>query len=82
MGLPIAGSDEALVGYEDAIREDKYGGIQRANTVKEYVKAIWAFSKMDTRDLVQIAFQNKNIFEKYYTFETAKKVVEKCMNEF
>lgn len=81
MGLPIAGSDEALVGYEDAIREDKLSGIQRANTVEEYVKAIWSFSRMNAHELVQIEVANKNIFEKYYTFKTAKKIIEKCMME-
>lgn len=81
MGLPIAGSDEALVGYEDAIREDKLGGIRRANTVEEYVQAIQDFSKLDEHQLGQITMQNMNIFERYYTFDTAKKIVEKCMNE-
>ena len=82
MGLPIAASDEALVGYEDAISEDKFGGIQRANTVEEYVRAIWSFSKKNNHELEQIAIENKKIFEKYYTFETAKRIIDKCMSEF
>ncbi|WP_281739018.1 glycosyltransferase [Acidaminococcus fermentans] len=81
MGLPIAGSDEALVGYEDAIREDKLGGIQRVNNVEEYVQAIWIFSRMNTHELAQIEVENKNIFKKYYTFDTAKRTIEKCMME-
>ena len=81
MGLPIAGSDEALVGYEDAIRDDKLGGIRRANTVAEFTQIIREFLEMDGRNLLRVAFQNKNIFNKYYTFKKAKEVIENCMAE-
>lgn len=79
MGLPIAGSNEALVGYEDAIKEDRFCGIQRANTVEEYIKAIQNFSELEESKLIQIAINNKNIFNKYYTYETARKLIEKMM---
>lgn len=81
MGLPIAGSDEALVGYEDAIGDDKLGGIRRANTAAEFTQIIREFLEMDERNLLRVAFQNKNIFNKYYTFKKAKEVIEHCMAE-
>lgn len=81
MGLPIAGSDEALVGYEDAIVDDKLGGIRRANTAAEFTQIIREFLEMDGRNLLRVAFQNKNIFNKYYTFKKAKEVIENCMAE-
>lgn len=81
MGLPIAGSDEALVGYEDAIGDDKLGGIRRANTAAEFTQIIREFLEMDGRNLLRVAFQNKNIFNKYYTFKKAKEVIENCMAE-
>lgn len=81
MGLPIAGSDEALVGYEDAIGDDKLGGIRRANTAAEFTQIIREFLEMDGRNLLRVAFQNKNIFNKYYTFKKAKEVIENCMTE-
>lgn len=81
MGLPIAGSDEALVGYEDAIGDDKLGGIRRANTAAEFTQIIREFLEMDERNLLRVAFQNKNIFNKYYTFKKAKEVIEYCMTE-
>lgn len=79
MGLPIAGSDEALVGYEDAIRDDKLGGIRRANTVAEFTQAIRKFSEMGEQELMRIALENKNLFKKYYTFETAKKLIKRIL---
>lgn len=81
MGLPIAGSDEALVGYEDAIGDDKLGGIRRANTAAEFTQIIREFLEMNERNLLRVAFQNKNIFNKYYTFKKAKEVIEHCMTE-
>lgn len=81
MGLPVAGSDEALVGYEDAIRDDKLGGIRRANTAAEFTQIIREFLEMDEQNLLRVAFQNKNIFNKYYTFEKAKEVIGNCMAE-
>lgn len=81
MGLPIAGSDEALVGYEDAIGDDKLGGIRRANTAAEFTQIIREFLEMDGRNLLRVAFQNKNIFNKYYTFKKAKEAIENCMAE-
>ena len=79
MGLPIAGSDEALVGYEDAIRDDKLGGIRRANTAAEFTHAIRKFSEMGEQDLMRISLENKNLFNKYYTFETAKKLINSIL---
>lgn len=76
MGLPIAGSDEALVGYEDAIGDDKLGGIRRANTVAEFTQVIRKFSEIGEQELMRIALENKNLFNKYYTFETTKKLIK------
>lgn len=81
MGLPIAGSDEALVGYEEAIKDDKLYGIQRANAVEEYVHAIQTFAEMDDRMLLQIKCQNVQLFQKYYTFKRAKKLVSELISK-
>ncbi|MDD7196903.1 MAG: glycosyltransferase [Dialister sp.] len=81
MGLPIAGSDEALVGYEEAIKDDKLYGIQRANAVEEYVHAIQTFAEMDDGMLLQIKCQNVQLFQKYYTFKRAKKLVSELISK-
>lgn len=81
MGLPIAGSDEALVGYEEAIKDDKLYGIQRANAVEEYVHAIQTFAEMDDGMLLQIECQNVQLFQKYYTFKRAKKLVSELISK-
>ena len=81
MGLPIAGSDEALVGYEEAIKDDKLYGIQRANAVEEYVHAIQTFAEMDDGMLLQIKCQNVQLFQKYYTFKRAKNLVSELISK-
>lgn len=82
MGLPIAGSNEALVGYEDAMKEDKLHAIIKANSFNEYVKAINLFLTAGEKSLLEIKIQNQRIFNKYYSFDIAKKCIENMMNEF
>jgi len=81
MGLPIAGSDEALVGYEDAIRDDKLHAIIRANSVDEYVEAINLLFASGEKNLMEIEIQNQQIFCKHYSFDIAKKCIENIMTK-
>ena len=81
MGLMIVASDEALVGYEDAIQKDKLGGINRANSTNEYIACIDKYLKYSNEDLEDISKQNKRIFHEYYTYQTSRKKVESLLNE-
>lgn len=81
MGLPIVGSDEALVGYEDAIRDDKLHAIIRANSVDEYVEAINLLFASGEKNLMEIEIQNQQIFCKHYSFDIAKKCIENIMTK-
>lgn len=81
MGLMIVASDEALVGYEDAIQKDKLGGINRASSKNEYIACIDKYLKCSNEDLEDISKQNKRIFYEYYTYQTSRKKVESLLNE-
>lgn len=81
MGLMIVASDEALVGYEEAIQKDKLGGINRANSTNEYIACIDKYLKCSNEDLEDISKQNKRIFHEYYTYQTSRKKVESLLNE-
>jgi hypothetical protein len=81
LGLMIAASDEALVGYEAAIREDKLHGILRCNNAEEYVAAIRRFDELSGQELKQIAEQNQQIFERYYTFSAARNAVRNIIQK-
>lgn len=82
MGLPIVGSDEALVGYDDAIHEDTLHAISRANSVAEYIEVINRFFDTEVKELLKIEIQNKQIFNKHYSFNIAKICVEDIMDSF
>lgn len=81
MGLMIAASDEALVGYEEALKEDYIGGIQRVNSVDEYKYAIDSFIATSKSDLIAISEQNINLFKKYYSYERSREVISKICTE-
>ena len=79
LGLPIVASDEALVGYEEALDADILCGIKRANTVLEYVQVIKNFENMTNEAMINILEQNKMIFHKYYDFNRAYKTIKKIL---
>lgn len=79
MGLLIAASDEALIGYEKALSEsDK--GIIRANTAKEYHEAIEQYLKSDTSTLNRICMENMELYHKYFSYETSRREIA-CLCE-
>lgn len=79
MGLMIAASNEALVGYEEAIQDDQLNGIIRANTVDEYNKALCTYIDASSEELNHIGRQNMNIFNQYYSFNRSRKVIEETI---
>lgn len=81
MGLMIAASDEALVGYEDALKDDHLNGIIRANTVDEYKEALSIYLDMSTEQLTRIEKQNIDIFNRYYSFDRSRYIIEKMIEE-
>ena len=79
MGLMIVASDEALVGYEEAL-EECGNGIIRANSSIEFCKAINIYLQMNDESLEEISFNNKKVFEKYYSFERSRSCINKVVN--
>lgn len=81
MGLMIAASDEALVGYEEAEKEDRLGGILRVNSTEEYKKAINSYMHIADDQLTMIAKQNIELYKKYYSYDRSRKVICKMCSE-
>lgn len=81
MGLMIAASDEALIGYEDAIEKDKLHGIVRANTADEYKLAIELFCGTSPEELKQISVQNKDIYLEHFSYEVSRKAIAALCDE-
>lgn len=75
MGLVIAASDEALVGYDRAIEKAVEGGIFRANTHQEYIDAINRYCNMNEQKLSRICKQNKAIFKEFYSYTLSRKLI-------
>lgn len=75
MGLMIAASDEALVGYEEALNLDLLNGIIRANTDSEYKNALFLYLNSSNDELEAIELQNTNIFDRYYSFKRSRELV-------
>lgn len=75
MGLLIAASDEALVGYEEATQEDSLQGIIRANNSLEFKKAIKNYMRLSESDLNTIEVQNMCLFDKYYSFKRSRESI-------
>lgn len=69
----------SLTSPPPSARDDKLGGIRRANTVAEFTQVIRKFSEIGEQELMRIALENKNLFNKYYTFETAKKLIKRIL---
>lgn len=81
MGLMIAASDEALVGYEEAEKKDKLGGILRVNSTEEYKNAINSYMHITDDQLNMIAKQNIELYKKYYSYDRSRKVICKMCSE-
>ena len=81
MGLMIAASDEALVGYEDAIKNDKINGIVRANTKEEYIDAIRKYLNFSDEELDNISKQNKKLYQTYYTYSVSRSKIKKLLDD-
>ena len=81
MGLIIAASDEALVGYEKAIENAVEGSIFRANTHQEYVDAIKKYCNMSEQKLSTICKKNKAIYEGFYSYTVSRKSIYQMCND-
>jgi hypothetical protein len=81
MGLMVAASDEALVGYEKAIAADHLNGILRVNTVDEYISTIKKYLLMSGADLEKIEQQNKSIYSEYYSYEVSRKAIAGMLDQ-
>jgi glycosyltransferase involved in cell wall biosynthesis len=81
MGLIIAASDEALVGYEDGIKDDKLNGIIRSNSPEDYIRAISSYVLLCDEELESISKQNVEIFEKYYSYSVSRKAIAALIDE-
>ena len=81
MGLPIIGTDEALVGYEDAEEylAKEEGFFIRANSVKDYQKYIEEYKNMQKEKLEEISRNNKKVFNLFYSYNQAKNILQKII---
>lgn len=82
LGLFIGGSNEALVGYEEALNASKlYGNIIRCNNEKDYVNCICQFIKKREDELFKIEAIQKDLFKRYYSYERSNKAIKDVINE-
>lgn len=81
MGLVVAASDEALVGYEAAVEQDLLGGILRVNTADEYKQAIDQYVEKTDADLRLIAEQNKNLYHELYSYSVSRKEIARLCDD-
>lgn len=79
MGLSIVASEEALVGYENAIINDKLGGVLQADSVEQYVDAINNYLSMSSEKLERIKKQNQELFRKYYSYDVSRSIIEQVI---
>lgn len=75
MGLLIAASDEALVGYEKALEGDQLNSIIRCNTSEEYMNAILLYCDKTEEELEKISEQNKKLYQELYSYEVSRKAI-------
>lgn len=79
MGLMIAGSDEALVGYEEAIKSDHLNSIMRVNSIDGFEDAIETYCGLNDDMMKKIDRQNKAIFKHFYSYEVSNECVAKII---
>lgn len=80
MGLMILASDEALVGYEDAVRADHENGIVRANAVDEYLQGISLYVSKSEDELEAIKESNQDIFNRYYSYSISRTKITEILD--
>lgn len=82
MGLPIAASNEALIGYEDVLKADSdVNGIMTANTPEEYKVCIDRFMQMDKRDLYRIKQNHLRLYKQFYTYNNSRKILGEVLDQ-
>ena len=79
MGAIIAGSDEALVGYENAEKHLLNQGIYLCNTTADFVNAINNYLNMNSEKVKLISSENKKTFIKYHSYEFAYEIFSRVM---
>ena len=67
MGLMVIGSEEALVGYEDALNESGVKLFQ-CDEINGYKEKIDEYLKMTDDELAESEKKHKDIFNKYYSY--------------
>jgi glycosyltransferase involved in cell wall biosynthesis len=77
LGLPIVGTDESFVGYDEVMSLD---GVFLANNAQEFKSAIDKYLTMNDEELATIETQIKEAFLKYYEYGRAEKEYEKLLN--
>jgi glycosyltransferase involved in cell wall biosynthesis len=77
LGLPIAGTDESFVGYDEVMSLD---GIFLANNAQEFKSAIDKYLTMSDDELAKIETQNREAFLKYYEYGRAEREYERVLD--
>lgn len=77
MGLPIIGSKETLIGYEEIESEENF--VFEANSKEEYIRYI---EEIKNKDFKYIKVVNKKLYRKYYSGERIKKDISKIINYY
>lgn len=81
MGLCIAASDEALVGYEEALKATNGIGLMRANSPEEYQNAIEKYLGYDKKMLQHIEAMNKKEYFKFYAYNRSRKKIQELIQK-
>jgi len=81
MGLLIAASDEALVGYEEAISSSISEGIIRANSIEDYLKAINKYRELSDNELVTIEKNNLKLYYQFYSYNRSRKTISEVLQK-
>jgi glycosyltransferase involved in cell wall biosynthesis len=77
LGLPVVGTDESFVGYDEVMSFD---GVFLANNVQEFKSAIDKYLTMSDEELAKIETQNKEAFLKYYEYGRAENSYKELLN--
>lgn len=79
LGLIVAASDEALVGYEEALNDSPGKSIFKANTTEEYVGAIEGFIGMSEQDLSSCSGNSIRLFNRYYDYGRSRRQISEVL---
>lgn len=80
MGLSILASEEALVGYEEAIKDDLLNSIELISSIKSCVDCITSYIEKDEEELSRIELENKRIFSRYYSYNRSNENLNNFIN--